>query len=1127
MQDRTRTTLLVIIGGLLAASTGMSAQQATPSTIRTPELRRDAIVGVEVVTRPGERIEDGVILLDDGVITAVGSGLEIPAGYRVHDHSGMVVYPGLIEPALQVATSEQAGVVAGEHGTYPNSNVVPQLDLSAFPAPLEADGGTLRSMGFCTALMIPSDRIFRGQGQVVLLDETSGRVRTPGGIRPQAIGLDTTGGWRGGTYPGSSMGVAALIRQVLSDARWHDQSRTVWANHPEGNEPPVDASSLVALEAVIKGRQPVIIDATSEIRALRGARLAEEFELDAIILGSGTEFRRADEIARTELPVLVPVAYPKKPAVNSARSAEGVDLRTLLTWKHAPENARRLAEAGTDIAFTTHRLENRSEFRANLAKAIEAGLSEEAALTALTTTPARLLKVDEVLGTIEAGRIGNLVVVEGNLFEPKDPIREVWVAGRRHVLKKKDTFGFPAQGELLSGDLTREVRIDRDQGTFELRIQKVPEEVEEVEEVEGVEEVEKAPAKQVDADGERLAAKKPANGTAKSEEQEKEQEKKTAWKGRNVKFTDQGVSGVIDGDALEIEGPVRFDAVLLGGELRGLGETADGGIVRFIVTPVDSEPEEAEPKPAEKQKPIVELVSLPRPLGAYGRGSMPDEETVLFENARIWTGSNAGILENASLLIRNGRIQAIGQDVAVPEDCRIIDATGLEITPGLIDCHSHTGIDGSVNESRQNNSAEVRIGDVIDPDDINWYRQLAGGLTAANQLHGSANPIGGQNAVVKLRWGAPVDGMHLDGAMPGIKFALGENVVRPDNRYPDTRMGVAAFIEDAFRAASEYEAVHAEWNGLDEASRVGVMPPRRDLELETLAEIIASERLIHCHSYRQDEILMLIRTAERWGFTIGTLQHVLEGYKVAEAIAEHGAGASSFSDWWAYKMEVMDAVPYNGALMTKVGVLASFNSDSNEVARRMNTEAAKAVRYGGLDPHEALKLVTINPARQLRIDGRTGSLELGKDADLAVWNGDPLSTYTRCEQTWIDGRKYFDIAEDARLTEAAGKERAQLLASLVEVEKRETETKAGPPEGMRRGPGGPGRPGGRRGPFGPPPVTTQGGRISTLARMLEAREDYLYELVRRGSNPDEIRPGECGCGDVADAVESVQGGMGR
>ncbi|MEC7351764.1 MAG: amidohydrolase family protein, partial [Planctomycetota bacterium] len=357
---------------------------------------------------------------------------------------------------------------------------------------------------------------------------------------------------------------------------------------------------------------------------------------------------------------------------------------------------------------------------------------------------------------------------------------------------------------------------------------------------------------------------------------------------------------------------------------------------------------------------------------------------------------------------------------------------GRNVTPGLIDCHSHTGIDGGVNEGGQNNTAEVRIGDVLNPDDINWYRQLAGGLTAANQLHGSANPIGGQNAVVKLRWGAPVHRMHIEDAKPGIKFALGENVVRPSGRYPDTRMGVAAFMEDSFRAASEYRDRHEDYLALPVEQRLATMPPRRDLELEALVEVLEGERLIHCHSYRQDEILMLLRTAERWGFTIGTLQHILEGYKVADAIADHGAGASSFSDWWAYKMEVMDAIPYNGAIMAEAGVLVSFNSDSNELARRMNTEAAKAVRYGGLEPHEALKFVTINPARQLRIDDRTGSIEVGKDADLAIWSGDPLSSFSRCEQTWIDGRRYFDLEEDRATIEEVRKTRSMMLAELVD-----------------------------------------------------------------------------------------------
>ena len=1099
MTTRVRAVLYLLAGLLCLPGGALAAQDGPPTTIREPQLRRDAFVGVTIIPRPGERIEDGVLLIEDGVVIAVGTELEVPAGYRIHEHPGHVIYPGLIEPALQISTASQIGAIAGEQGAYPNANVVPQLDLAGFPGVLANDGGTLRNMGFCTALTIPSERIFRGRGQVVLLDEEDSRVRSPGGIRPQAIGLDPTGGWRSGIYPGSSMGVAALVRQVLSDARWHDECRAVWEAHPEGNEPPVDARALEALADVVNAREPVIIDCTSELRALRGAGLAEEFELDALLLGSGTEFRRAEELAARKVPILVPLAFPKKPSVTSARTAEGVDLRTLLTWKHAPENPRRLADAGAEFAFTTHRLENRGQFRANLARAIEAGLDEDDALAALTTTPARLLGVEEVLGTLEVGKIANLVIVDGDLFEPKSPVREVWVAGWRHELEPRKTFDFPAQGLLAEGELVREVRLDRDRGTFELLLPQTEET--------------KTEDESPDED----------RNEPEAENDEAQPATPTAWTARNVTFTELGISGVLDGESLGVEGPVRFDSVLIGGELITIGRTREGGTIRFRIMPAEERAEETtdpDENPGTEPAAPVELVELPVPLGAYGRRGTPPMETVLFRKGRLWTGTDRGILEDADLLIKDGRIAAIGTDLPIPPDCRVIELSGREITPGLIDCHSHTGIDGSVNESRQNNSAEVRIGDVLDPDDVNWYRQLAGGLTVANQLHGSANPIGGQNAVVKLRWGAPVDGMHLEGAKPGIKFALGENVVRPENRYPDTRMGVAAFIEDAFRAASEYEARHEAWNALDAEERIGRMPPRRDLELETLAEIIAQERLIHCHSYRQDEILMLIRTAERWGFTIGTLQHVLEGYKVAEAIAAHGAGASSFSDWWAYKMEVMDAIPYNGALMTRVGVLTSFNSDSDDLARRMNTEAAKAVRYGGLEPHEALKLVTINPARQLRIDDRTGSLEVGKDADLAIWNGDPLSTYTRCQQTWIDGRKYYDLEEDAVLAGEAGRERAELLASLVETGKSGASASGGDEARQRRGAGGRG---GRRGP----PTTVSGGRISTLARMLESREDFLFELVRRGSHPEEIRPGDCGCSDIADAVQGLQTGAAR
>ncbi|MEX0675513.1 MAG: amidohydrolase, partial [Pirellulales bacterium] len=353
-------------------------------------------------------------------------------------------------------------------------------------------------------------------------------------------------------------------------------------------------------------------------------------------------------------------------------------------------------------------------------------------------------------------------------------------------------------------------------------------------------------------------------------------------------------------------------------------------------------------------------------------------------------------------------------------------------SPGIIDCHSHVATDGGVNESGQTITAEVRIGDFVDPNDISIYRQLAGGVTSSNILHGSANTIGGQNQVLKFRWGAGPEEMKFAGAPPGIKFALGENVKQSNwgllntDRYPQTRMGVEQLVRDAFRAAQQYRKRWDEWN----RTKVG-LPPRIDLELEALAEVVEGKRLIHCHSYRQDEILALMRTCEAFGVQIGTFQHVLEGYKVADVIAKHGAGGSSFSDWWAYKFEVYDAIPYNGALLYNAGVVVSFNSDNAELARRLNLEAAKAVKYGGVPPEEALKFVTLNPAKQLRIDGRVGSLEAGKDADLVVWSASPLSTYSRCEQTWIDGRRYFDIEEDKKMRKEAAELRAKLVQRIL------------------------------------------------------------------------------------------------
>ena len=383
----------------------------------------------------------------------------------------------------------------------------------------------------------------------------------------------------------------------------------------------------------------------------------------------------------------------------------------------------------------------------------------------------------------------------------------------------------------------------------------------------------------------------------------------------------------------------------------------------------------------------------------------------------------------------------------MPAGAIVIDATGEHLTPGLIDCHSHTATDGGVNEAGQTISAEVRIGDFIDANDINIYRELAGGLTEAHVLHGSANAIGGQSQLIKLRWGLGPEAMKCAGWKPTIKFALGENVKQANwgerftTRYPQTRMGVEQLIRDEFEGAREYKEAWA--RGKDARG----LPPRRDLELDAIAEVLDGTRTIHCHSYRQDEILMLMKLCDEFKVPMGTFQHILEGYKVADEMAKRKIGGSTFSDWWAYKSEVIDAIPYNGAIMHDVGVVVSYNSDSDELARRLNSEAGKAVKYGGVSADEALKFVTINPAIQLKVQDRVGSIEVGKDADLALWSGPPLSVRSRCEQTWIDGRKYFDRALDQKQRADEAKLRAAIEQRVL----------------LESDPGGPSMGGGRRG----------------------------------------------------------------
>jgi imidazolonepropionase-like amidohydrolase len=441
-----------------------------------------------------------------------------------------------------------------------------------------------------------------------------------------------------------------------------------------------------------------------------------------------------------------------------------------------------------------------------------------------------------------------------------------------------------------------------------------------------------------------------------------------------------------------------------------------------------------------------------RPSQAQGGSNV-----MLIKNATILTVTK-GTIQHGSILVRNGKIAEVGANVAAPSGANVIDGTGLFVMPGIIDCHSHIAIEGGVNEGSVSDSSMANIADVLNPADPDIYRDLAGGVTVANVLHGSANAIGGQTIVIKLRWGANADGLVFQGALPGIKFALGENPKRSNNpnipgqvrRYPESRLGVEDVIRQSFTEAVAYKKEWDDYNSAKSAGKTNLVMPRRDLRLDPLVEVLEGKRYVHSHCYRADEILMLLRVSDEFHFKIRTLQHVLEGYKVAKELAAYGVGASTFSDWWSYKQEAWDAIPYNAAIMTQKGVVVSINSDDAEEAQHLNQEAAKTIKYGGMTPEQAIKMVTINPAIQLGIDKQVGSIEAGKDADFVIYNHDPLSVYAVPQKTIIDGKIYFDRDKDV----AGRADLAKEKQTLMDKERPATGGRGGGRGG--RGPGGEG-----------------------------------------------------------------------
>lgn len=977
-----------------------------------------ALQNAKVIVAPGQTIDNATVLIQGSSIIAVGRSVEVPAGYMTIDCTGKQIYAGLIDAYSEIEVPVPLAPVG-----HWNPNITPHRSTAAVATEPIANIDKLRSQGLTVRLVAPKGGIVKGTSSIVLLGgDSAGRTLLKDAAWHH-LQLTVPRGSSRSQYPNSPMGAVALLRQSMYDANWY---RDAWSAYRANSSLPRPETNI-ALDHLSRAvtEATFVIDAPNERMAIRAGSIADEFSLRTVLRGSGREYRQLDQIARLNRPILVPVNFPAAPDVESDESARNTTLQELMHWDLAPQNPARLAGAGLTICLTSDGMEKPETFLAQVRKSVASGLQSDTALAAITTAPAQLMEIGNQVGKVQAGMLANLVVTDGDLFDEQTKVLQTWVAGEQFIIEA-DKQAIFAQwiGTWLceTEDISFTIRLSEKAGKL-TGVALMNEDKEKTISL-GSTQYQRdlltatVPLQKIDPtypDGvSRLSIRSVSHGE------------------QTTRFPTLILP---DGDSTSFS----FSAVIPEQDEESVSETDNGEVQD---TESDNGHDEANLDPENNTEP--EVTTLLFPLGGFGLAEpITEQPVVMFRGVTVWTCDEAGVLEQADVLIRDGLISQIGQQLPVPENCQVIDARGKHISPGIIDCHSHIATDGGINESAQEVTSEVRISDFIDNSSIAIYRQLAGGTTTANILHGSANPIGGQNQVIKFRWGSTMEDLRMAESPAGIKFALGENVTRNSRRYPNTRMGVEQIIRDQLLAAREYQSKWQRWQRGQRDS----LPPRRDLQLDAIVEIQNGERWIHCHSYRQDEINATLDVLEEFGIRIGTLQHVLEGYKVADRMAKHGAMGSTFSDWWAYKFEVFDAIPHNGALMHDQGIVVSFNSDDPELGRRLNTEAAKATKYGSVPAEQALKFVTLNPAKQLRIDQYVGSLQVGKHADLVVWSGPPLSTLSRCEQTWIDGRQYFSIETDQKMRVRDQAIRARLIQkALASDEKSESDNKQDPVE---------------------------------------------------------------------------------
>lgn len=978
---------LLLLFAIMAGSIQLLEAQATfpANDVANPKDGYYAFTNASIVKDAQTTLQNATLIIRQGKIEAVGNNISIPKEAVVIDCNGKYIYPAFIDI----------------YSDYGMASAAPQQTAGfgggGFFRPQQLTSNTKGAYGWNQAIKAETEayKLFTGDDAKAktLRDIGFGAVLTH---QKDGIARGTGAFVTLATQPDNLV----MIKDKAS-AHYSFSRGTSGQSYPNSmmgaiallrqtyldaqwyrSNPAAEGVNLSLKSWNDNQTLPQIFDANDKWNDLRADRIGDEFGVQYIIKGGGNEYQRMREMAETKASFILSLNYPAAMDVDDPNDLRFVGLDDLKHWELAPGNPAAFEKAGINFCLTTADLTNPADFMANLRKAIEYGLTEPKALEALTKTPASLLGVYDKIGSLDAGKIANFIITSGPVFAEKTTLLQNWTQGIKNAVKDENWYDAKGFYNLVAN-------TNSGVKAYSLELK--------------------------DAGVASFISKDTLTG-------------KYTYDGKLVKLS-----------YTEGRGPAARETILsgavAGNTWNGFGSDAQGN--KFTWTATFDKKAEAKADSARTKQPLV-LGKVVYPFLGMGSEELPKQENILIKNGTVWTSEKEGKLENTDILIKNGKIAAIGKNLA-DATAKVIDATGKNVTAGIIDEHSHIA-SSSTNESGQSVTSEVRIGDNLNPDDINIYRQLSGGVTTSHILHGSANTIGGQTQLIKLRWGMDDQELKFAGADPFIKFALGENVKRSsatqgNPRFPDTRMGVEQVLTDAFQRASDYQKALkvAEENNKKKGATPIVV--RRDLELDALSEIMNRKRFITCHSYVQSEINATMKVAERFGFPVNTFTHILEGYKVADKMKAHGSSASTFSDWWNYKMEVVDAIPYNAYIMSKVGLNVAINSDDAEMARRLNQEAAKSVKYGGMSEEEALKMVTINPAKMLHVDSKVGSIKVGKDADLVVWSDNPLSIYAKAEKTIVDGTIYFDREKDAEIRRRNQAEKARIVQKLATLKR--------------------------------------------------------------------------------------------